>query len=172
MKTIYFYIIFICIGFISCNSEQDKKIDKIQREKELTDNIKKDFIKKYNVLSDWDTINFEYTYDRRIFFLDTSNNKYLMIEGEINDFDISNTGICNFTIIQGYYPAMYFITKCTNSESNSLRKVKSPKGVFIIKVNSINRAWFDLEVLDEEISQSFSSDFIVIDSLIDYKIIK
>ena len=171
MKIIHLVFLVICCIFFSCNSEIKTKQETEKNKNVLFEIYKNEFIEKYKPIHDWDTIHFKYTYDYKQLFLDSLNSKFVIVKGIINDFNLSSSGIYYFSISQGYYPEITFLIKCTKNQFDKLRKLNRPEGVFVIKMFNIGKVWFDFEVLDEEISQSFSNDLISKDSLIDYKII-
>lgn len=174
MKKVYVLCLIISIVSLSCKSEYEKKLAEQRknelRAKEVIGSIKKIFSKKYNLIDNWDTIHFDYTYDCKKYFLNP--NKLVLIEGEVSDFDITNKGNYRIFLCQGTSPAITFVTKCSKEQFNYLYKNKKHMGVFIIKMKNIDRVWFDLEVDNEEIYQTFSSDLVATDSLIAHQVVK
>lgn len=167
-------ILLTSIVLFSCNSEQSKEEKNKVRIKDLTEKTERIFIEKYNPIIDIDKIEFRYSYDYKKLFNDTTKSKFVLIKSYINDFDITDSGKYLIAIDQGFYPSITFILYCTKDDFEYLHQSnkKIIEGVFVAKVNKLNRIWFDLEADDEDIIQSFTNDLIAFGSLIDYKIIE
>ncbi len=158
-------IYFLCIiSLIACGKskkeiEKENKGKGLLNKEEIIKTIKDKFIMKYNPIHDFDTIDFDYTYEWKSFFMNSKNKEIVLINGEIDDLDISDDSIYHFSMSQYSNRQLTFITTCTKDQFMDLYRNKKSEGVFIVKLTSVDKVRFNI------------SDLLIYDTLVDYKMI-